>query len=74
MYMFYVDGCIDKDKPYILLHLPAKHHITRIQIRARENKKPIGSFKMHYLHWKQWIPYQVNGKTKVIAWKWNLIN
>ena len=49
------------------MYLPEEQHITRIQLKARRNKKPIGSFYMYYMSWRQWIPYQVNGRTKVLS-------
>ena len=61
------DGCTSPDKPYILMYLPKEQHITRIQVRARAKKRPIQSFYMYYMAWRQWIPYQVNGKTKVFT-------
>ena len=63
---FYLDGCTSPDKPYILMYLPKEQHITRIQVKARAKKRPIQSFYMYYMAWRQWIPYQVNGKTQVL--------
>ena len=61
-----LDGCTGVNKPNILMYFPVQKHVTRIQLKARTGKKPIGSFYLYYMAWRQWIPYQVNGKIKVL--------